>query len=572
MSFRAPVQDIQFILRHVVDYARVQGTARFAEASDETTSAILSEAGKISEEVLAPLQIRGDRTAARLENGVVRTSPGFAEAWRTFADGGWVCVAAPQSYGGMGLPLALQTALNEMTGGACLGFQVAPLLSQGQIEALEQHGEKWVKDLYLPKLISGEWTATMNLTEPHAGSDVGALTTKAEPQADGSYAITGQKVYITYGDHDMAENVSHLVLARLPDAPFGSRGISLFVVPKLLPDEEGRPGVANDLRVVSLEHKLGLHASPTCVMEYSGATGWMVGAPGGGLSAMFTMMNNARLGVGVQAVGVAEAATQHALTYAMDRKQGRAAGRGTIVEHADVRRMLARMRADTFASRALCYDTAVALDLARAAPEPGPWAARAALLTPICKVFGSEVGNQVAHIGIQVHGGMGVIEETGAAQYARDVRVATIYEGTTGIQAMDLVARKMLDGGEAAFAVIDEIEAGAEAARDTGSPLAAPVWEAAESLREATETLISTETEQRFAGAVAYCWAFARVLGGHYHLRAAMAEGASGPRSKLAAFYIHRLLPEHGAYLAEMQAGSDGVLALSPDDLAALAA
>ena len=572
MPFRSPAADIRFVLDRVVGYDRVAATERFAEAGPETVAAVLGEAARLCDAVIAPLQRVGDTQPSRLENGVVRTPPGFAAAWAALAEGGWIAPAAPPEHGGLGLPLTLQSAVNEFIAGACLGLQLAPLLSQGQIEALEAHGAPWMRDLYIPRLIDGRWAGTMNLTEPQAGSDVGALTTKAEPAADGTYAITGQKIYISYGDHDMAENVSHLVLARLPDAPAGVRGISLFLVPKFIPDAEGALGRANDLRVVSLEHKLGIHASPTCVMEFSGATGWMVGAPGGGLAAMFTMMNNARLGTGVQGVGVAEAATQHALAYANERKQGRAPGRGTIVEHPDVRRMLAEMRAETFAARALTLDLAVTLDLARAEPDVPGHATRAALLTPLAKVLGTETGNRVADIGIQVHGGMGVIEETGAAQFARDVRVTTIYEGTTGIQALDLVGRKMADGGEAVHALLDEIEADAEAGRSAGLPMAEPVWDAAESLREATDWLLDRAVEAREAGAVPYLRAFARLLGARYHLRAALAEGGSGPRSRLAAFYVARLLPEHKAQIAHMRAGAEGLAALTPEDLETVAA
>ena len=446
----------------------------------------------------------------------------------------------------MGLPMLVTTAVNEMMSGACLSLQLNPLMTQGQIEALEAHASDEVKALYLPKLISGEWCGTMNLTEPQAGSDVGALRTKAEPLGDGTYAVTGQKIYISWGDNDFTENVCHLVLARLPDAGEGTRGISLFMVPKRLPDEDGNAGVANDLRVVSLEHKLGLHASPTAVMEYSGAKGWLVGEPHRGMAAMFTMMNNARLGVGVQGIGVAEGAYQHALAYAMERRQGRAEGSGAIVEHADVRRMLTRMKADTQGARAIALACAQAIDMGVATGEHA-WRARAALLTPIAKAWGTEVGLLVAGEGIQVHGGMGFVEETGAAQYLRDVRVTAIYEGTNGIQAMDLVGRKMADGGEAAVALIEEIERGAEAARARMDGMAEAVWQAAAELRETTEWLVAQEPRDRFAGAVPYLRAFARVLGGHFHLLSAMAEEGEGPRTHLATFYMGRMLPEHGA-------------------------
>ncbi|MGB1207592.1 MAG: acyl-CoA dehydrogenase, partial [Paracoccaceae bacterium] len=502
----------------------------------------------------------------------------FAEGYRAIAEGGWVSIAASPEFGGMGLPMAVTTTVNEMMSAACLSLQLNPLMTQGQIEALEHHASDEIKATYLPKLVSGAWLGTMNLTEPQAGSDVGALRTKAEPQGDGSYAITGQKIYISWGDNDISENVCHLVLARLPDGVPGTKGISLFLVPKLLPDADGTLGQPNDLRVVSLEHKLGLHGSPTAVMEFSGARGWLVGQPHDGMRCMFTMMNNARLGVGVQGIGVAEAAYQHALAYAQDRKQGRTppqgdaaggatAGKGPILHHADVRRMLAAMRADTTAARSIALSCAVALDMGRATGDAA-WQARGAFLTPITKSFGTEVGIEVAHQGVQVHGGMGFIEETGAAQYLRDVRVTAIYEGTNGIQAMDLVGRKLMDGGEAAFALLDEIEACAEAARSDLPDLAEPVWQASETLREATEWMVAQEMTARFAGAVAFQRAFARVLGGYFHLRAAMAARGHA-QERLARFYIQRLLPEHAGLLVQARAGDDGLYAITADDLAA---
>ncbi|WP_027235161.1 acyl-CoA dehydrogenase [Leisingera caerulea] len=566
MTFRAPVSEYEFLLNNVVGYGDVSATDRFAEAPSDVVSAILNEAGKMCDEVLAPLQRNGDLTPAYLENGVLRTSPGFADGFKAISEGGWIGMSAPEEYGGMALPLTVATAVNEMMAGACLSLQLAPLMSQGQIEALEHHASDAIKELYLPKLISGEWSGTMNLTEPQAGSDVGALSSKAEPNGDGTYAVTGQKIFISWGDNDFCENVCHLVLARLPDGVPGTKGISLFLVPKFLPDADGKPGKANDLKVVSLEHKMGLHGSPTCVMQYDGATGWLVGEEHGGMAAMFTMMNNARLGVGGQGVGAGEGAYQHALAYALERKQGKTAS-GSIVDHADVRRMLMEMKADLFASRAILLACAQAIDMQTATGEKD-WAARAAFLTPIAKAFGTDTGIRISEIGVQVHGGMGFIEESGAAQYYRDVRVTAIYEGTNGIQSMDLVARKMMDGGETAFALIDEIEERAERARATHPNMAESVWQACESLREATEWLVAQDDMQdRFAGAVPYLRAFARVLGGHYHLAAAMAD-QGGPREKLARFYITRMLPEHASLLAHAQAGAGGTFALSLDELA----
>ncbi len=566
MPYRSPVSDFRFLMDHIVGFYQVAATDRYAEATADTCEAILSEAAKLADEVIAPLQRAGDTHPAILENGIVRTSPGFGDGYKAIADGGWIGISADTEYGGMDLPITLATTVNDMIAGACLSLQLNPLMTQGQIEALEHHASDEIKALYLPKLISGEWCGTMNLTEPQAGSDVGALRSKAEPNGDGSYAISGQKIYISWGDNDFTENVCHLVLARLPDGVDGTKGISLFMVPKIIPAENGTLGERNSLRVVSLEHKMGLHGSPTAVMDYDRATGWLVGQEHGGMAAMFTMMNNARVGVATQGIGVAEAAYQHALAYAMDRKQGRADGTGTIVEHADVRRMLASMKADTFAARAIAMANAVAIDMATATQDPA-WDARAALLTPISKAFGTDIGMEVAATGVQIHGGMGFIEETGAAQYARDVRVTTIYEGTNGIQAMDLVARKMADNGEAAFALLDEMEAVAEAAKAALPDLAEPVWQACESLRETTEWLVGQNMGDRFAGAVPYLRAFARVLGGHFHLLAAVKGDAA--RAKLATFYIKRLMPEHAALLAHVREGGDDLMAITIDDLVA---
>ncbi len=567
MPFRSPVEEFRFLFAHVVPIAPLQASDRFAAATGETVDAVLNGAARLCDEVMAPLQRAGDLHPARLENGVVRTSPGFAAGYRAIADGGWIALSAPEAHGGLALPEVLTGAVNEMMAGACLALQLNPLLTQGQIAALSRHADAALKALYLPKLISGEWTGTMNLTEPQAGTDVGALATRAAAQGDGTYAVTGQKIFISWGDHDVAENVCHLVLARLPEGGPGTKGISLFLVPKFLPGADGRPGVANRLKVVSLEHKMGLHGSPTCVMAYEGATGWLVGAPQGGMAAMFTMMNVARLSVGVQAIGVAEAALQGALAYAGERRQA-----GPIRDHADVRRMLGTMKADVFAARAIALSCALAVDRAEAG-HGAHWAARAAFLTPIAKAFGTDVGCAVSETAMQVHGGMGYVEETGIAQYYRDVRVTSIYEGTNGVQAMDLVGRKLADQGDAAFRLLDEMQADAEAARATHPAMAGEIWAAAESLREATEWMVGQAADQRNAGAVAYLRAFARVLGAQFHLRAARAErraeGKPGPRTALAEIYQRRLLPQHAAALAEAKAGAADLFALTPGDLAA---
>ena len=568
MPYRAAVDEYTFMIDHLLDMEALRQTEKFSEATDDVTRAILAEAAKLCDEVLAPLQRNGDLHPARLENGVVRTSPGFAEGFQAIAEGGWLGMSADPEFGGMGLPMILTSAVNEMMSGACLSLQLAPLMSQGQIEALEHHASDAIKELYLPKLISGEWTGTMNLTEPQAGSDVGALKSKAEPNDDGTYTISGQKIYISWGDHDVAENICHLVLARTPGAPEGTKGISLFLVPKFLPNEDGSVGPRNGVTTVSLEHKMGLHGSPTAVLQYEDAKGWMIGPERGGMAAMFTMMNNARLGVGEQGIGIAEAAFQHAMNYALERKQGKSIHGFTIAAHADVRRMLMAMKADVFAARAIALSCAIAIDMADATGDAG-WAARAAFLTPITKAFGTDVGIRVADTGIQVHGGMGFVEETGAAQFLRDVRVTAIYEGTNGIQSMDLVARKMMDGGEMASRLLDEIEEGAEAARADLPEMAEAVWQASETLRETTDWLIAQEDlTDRFAGAVPYLNAFARVLGAHFHLQAALVD-RNGPREKLARFYVNRLLPEHVSLLEQVRVGQNDLYAMDLDELSA---
>lgn len=580
MAYAAPLRDLSFCLTHVIGADRLSATDRFAHADADTLAAVLAEAGKLAAEVLAPVNRSGDLTPARLENGVVRTSPGFKEAYKAYAEGGWAGVTAQESSGGMGLPLTIGTCINEMVAGANLALGLCPLLTQGQVEALEHHASDEIKALYLPKLTSGEWTGTMNLTEPSAGSDVGALRSKAERNNDGSYAVTGQKIYITWGDHDVAENVLHLVLARLPDGAAGTKGISLFLVPKYLPDDAGNPGVANTLNVVSLEHKLGIHGSPTCVMQFDGAKGWLVGAEHKGMAAMFTMMNNARLGVGVQGVGIAEAATQKALAYALDRRQGQTPvgdGSGNIADHADVRRMLLTMRTMTEASRAIALDCALNLDMALAAGDANARAsakARGAFLTPIAKSFGTDAGCEVADIGVQIHGGMGFIEETGAAQYLRDVRITPIYEGTNGIQAMDLVGRKLMDGGAAARSLLADIEATATALAASGdfADLAQALQGAASAVAMTTDALLAAgDINDRFAGAVAYQRMWALALGGHYLGKGALA-AVGGPeadrRALLARFFIIHIVPQSAALAAAATAGAATLYALPAEALA----
>ncbi|MBI1170498.1 acyl-CoA dehydrogenase [bacterium] len=562
MPYLAPLADYRLLLS-VMGFDQVAATDRFADATPDTVEAILTEAARLSQTVLAPLNRSGDEHPAVVENGVVRTSPGFAEGFRAIAEGGWIGMAAPADYGGMGLPITIATCVNEMTGSACLALQLNPLLTQGQIEALEHHADAEMRALYIPRLVSGEWHGTMNLTEPQAGSDVGALRTRAEPLGDGTYAVTGDKIFISWADCDFTANTCHLVLARLPGAAEGTRGISLFMVPKFLPNPDGSLGARNSLQVVRLEHKMGLHGSPTAVMAFESAKGWMVGAPGKGMAAMFTMMNNARLGVGMQGVSVAEAAFQQALAYAEGRKQGKtASGEAGIIGHPDVRRMLMEMKAETFAARAIGLACAVAIDMGRATGDAG-WTARAAFLTPLAKAYGTDTGNAVAQLGVQVHGGMGFIEATGAAQYARDVRVTSIYEGTNGIQALDLVGRKMMDDGAMAHGLCDEMAA---AAARAPADLSAPMLAAIDTLRAATAALLAQGPLDRGGSAVAYQRAFAQVLGTHFHLLAAEADPARLP---LARFAVTRLLPRHAAWAAEVRHGATTLFDLTPEALMA---
>lgn len=467
MSYRAPVRDLAFTLEAVAGMADVAATGAFPDYDSDVASAVLEAAGQFSQEVLAPLNRIGDQKGSLYANGAVTAAPGFADAYRQFAAGGWTGLSAPVEAGGQALPKALELAAYETVHAANMAFGLCPMLSLAAIEALEQVGTEEQKAKYLTKLVSGEWTGAMVLTEPGAGSDLGSLITTATPNGDGTYAIHGQKIFITWGDHDATDNIIHLVLARLPDAPKGPKGISLFLAPKFLVKDDGSLGERNAFRPVGVEHKLGIHASPTCVMAYEGARAELVGRPNEGLAHMFVMMNAARLAVGVEGVGIAERAYQHALAYALDRRQGRSVWTGEanapIIDHPDVRRMLGVMKAKTAAARALCLSTGVAADLARHAETEEArrrWKAREDLFTPIAKAWSTDVGCEVASLGVQVHGGMGFIEETGAAQYYRDARIAPIYEGTNGIQAMDLVGRKMsMDGGEAAKALIVDMKA-----------------------------------------------------------------------------------------------------------------
>ncbi|MGQ0588682.1 MAG: acyl-CoA dehydrogenase [Sphingosinicella sp.] len=459
MTYTPPVAEQLFLLRHIVGMDELAGHNAFAEATPDLVEAIVQGAGDFAAGEFAPLNRAGDEIGAKWSPEGVTLPPGFREAYRAYVEGGWGTLAGPAEHGGQGLPLTLASVVMEDLGSANMGFSLVMMLTPGAVEALKHHGTPALQQAWLPKLVTGEWTGTMNLTEPQAGSDVGALKTRAEPNGDGSYRITGTKIFITFGEHDLADNIVHLVLARLPDAPQGTRGISLFLVPKILPD-----GTRNDLRCVSIEHKLGIHASPTCVMAYGdegGATGWLIGEENKGMAAMFTMMNNARLNVGLQGVSIAERATQQAVAYALERVQGSREGRpARIVEFPDVRRMLLRMKALTQAARALAYYCAGQTDRASLGDEAAR--ARADLLTPLVKAYGTDVGVEVTSLAVQVHGGMGYVEETGAAQHYRDARISPIYEGTNGIQAADLVGRKLgMEGGGVLQRLLDDIRADA---------------------------------------------------------------------------------------------------------------
>src|SRR3954471_5734731 len=453
MTYTAPIADILLSLNHGAGLKAAVEAGHYGDFDADITAAVLEEAGRFAAEVLAPLNRVGDEHGVKLDKDKVTTAPGWPDAYQRWAGAGWNAVSGPEAFGGQGLPLAINAACTEIWSAANIAFGLCPLLTLSAIEALDAHGSDELKQIYLAKLVSGEWPGTMQLTEPQAGSDVGALRTRAERVSDGSYRISGTKIFITYGDHDMSDNIVHFVLARLPDAPPGTKGISLFLIPKFMVKPDGTLGARNDIYASGIEHKLGMHAAPTCTMtmgDKGGAIGYLIGEENRGMQCMFTMMNQARLGVGLEGVGIADRAYQQALAFAQERKQGRGigsktTGMDTIIVHPDVKRMLMQMRAMTAAARSICYATAVALDVsgrAKDAKVRSDAAARGALLTPIAKAFSTDIGNEVTSLGVQVHGGMGFIEETGAAQHYRDARITAIYEGTNGIQSIDLVTRK----------------------------------------------------------------------------------------------------------------------------------
>lgn len=562
MSYTGPVDDIAYTLEHIAGLPELAATGAFENYDPELISPILDEANKLARDVLAPLNQIGEKEGATLGDAGVTSAPGFKDAYKAFEEGGWLGLSAPEAWGGQALPRVLSLGVMEMVHSSNMAFGLCPMLSVGAIEALVAHGTEEQQTTYLPNLVAGTWTGTMNLTEPQAGSDVGALKTKAVPNGDGSYSITGQKIYITWGDHDVAENIVHLVLARLPDAPEGSRGISLFLCPKFFVNEDGSLGDRNSVKAIGLEHKMGIHASPTCVMEYEGAKGWLIGAPNKGLACMFTMMNSARLNVGLQGVSVGEAAYQAALAYALDRKQGAThgvEGAAPIINHPDVQRTLMTMKARVNAARAICYACAVAADLAETAATEEDRAAaklREDLLTPIAKAWSTDMGVEVSSMGVQIHGGMGFMSETLAAQLYTDSRIAPIYEGTNGIQAIDLVGRKLsLANGAAMVSMLNDIAETAQAARTRNTPEFVAIAERLEAghsaLKAATDWMIEamkSERQTALSGATAYQKLAGDVIGGHFLARGALAETAANGRLSLAHFYAETDLASiHGA-------------------------
>ncbi|WP_417319345.1 acyl-CoA dehydrogenase C-terminal domain-containing protein [Emcibacter sp.] len=597
-EYVAPIREIRFVLDHIVDMAELVQLEPFQEVSEDIVQAVLEESGRFASEKLSPLYAVGDKQGSVLEGDGVRTPDGFKEAYQAFVENGWNGICGSLEFGGQGMPQVLGTAVQEMMGTANAAFSLCPILGQGAMEAIEAHGTGEQQKIYLEKLVSGEWTGTMNLTEPQAGSDVGALRTKAEEMPDGTYRISGQKIFISWGEHDMAENIIHLVLARLPGAPEGTKGISLFIVPKYLINEDGTLGERNDLRAVSLEHKMGIHASPTCVMSYGdngNCVGYLIGGENQGMKSMFTMMNNARLNVGILGLCASERGWQMALDYAKERRQGRAIGatgegKSPIIEHADVRRMLMTIKSTNEAVRAIIYLNALAIDLGRHHQDEETrrkYRGLADLLTPVSKAYGTDIGVENASLAVQVFGGMGYIEETGVAQVLRDARIHPIYEGTNGIQAMDLVGRKLaMDGGEhwrSLLGVISDFIAAipeiGELARfrENLSRLTTDCLEAAEWLF----TRQSQNMRDVAAGSVPFLRLVSMVTGGYLMAKAAVAAQAmleSGKgngeedflRAKIATarFYGEQMLPTAFGLGDMITAGDSLFYAIEEDHMA----
>jgi 3-(methylthio)propanoyl-CoA dehydrogenase len=581
-DFTPPLRDIKFNLRHIADLDDIIGYPGFEHVDPDTVDGALDEAGRFMAEVVAPTNRAGDEIGCMLVDGTVITPDAFKEAWRKYVDAGWSAVSGPPQYGGHGFPETVGFAISEMFVAANLAFSLNPMLTGSAITVIRDHASDAVREAYLEKLITAEWTGTMVLTESEAGSDVGALRAKAVPADDGTYRISGSKIFITWGDHDLADNVIHLVLARLPDAPPGTKGISLFVVPKMLVGDDGTIGGRNNVETVSIEHKLGIHASPTCVLSFDQSVGYLVGEPNRGMRYMFAMMNQARREVGLEGLGIAERAYQQAVSYAQERRQGRAVGTpkgemSPIIEHPDVRRMLMTMKTYNEAARGLLYDTAASGERAHRHPDETARKAasdRVALLTPVAKAWCSDLGVTVTSIGVQVHGGMGYVEETGAAQHYRDARITPIYEGTNGIQAIDLVMRKVpMDDGAVVRAYLDEMAALADQLGAVADPrfavMHAALSPALSALREATEWLIAcSDPNDRLAGATPYLDLFGTVAGGMYLMRLALAaENESGDawfdaKINTAVFYANQILPKAAGWVPSVTAGANELFAI----------
>ena len=571
-EYRAPTRDMLFVLNEVLDDQRIRDLPGYDDYEPETVSAVLDEAARFASDVLSPLNRPGDSEGVHWSEDGIVAAQGFGAAYGQYVEGGWNGLTGSADHGGMGMPRVLGAAAMEMWNAANMSFALCPLLTASAVEALENHGSDELKQTYLDKLVTGEWTGCMDLTEPQAGSDLAQVRSKAEPDGD-AYRLFGQKIYITWGEHDMADNIIHFVLARLPDAPAGVKGISLFLVPKFILDADGNPGERNDLACASIEHKLGIHACPTCTMSFGengkGALGYLVGEENKGLAHMFTMMNAARHAMGLQGLGIADRAYQHALDYARERQQG---GRA-IVEHADVKRMLLTMRSQTDVLRALCLDSAAAMDVAERSDNEEDRAAaqaRADVLIPVVKAWGTELGVDIANTGIQVHGGMGFVEETGAAQYLRDSRIAPIYEGTNGIQAIDLVGRKLIrDEGRGMRALIADIRATADGSAEVANAHPA-LSDALDLLEQATDTLLEAGRDAAMANAFNYLMLCGTVFGGWYAARIADVAKAAldnntdetdfyEARQACARFYIRQILPKAQGYAAMVAGGPDAV-------------
>ncbi|MDH3219066.1 MAG: acyl-CoA dehydrogenase C-terminal domain-containing protein [Gammaproteobacteria bacterium] len=589
-DYHAPTRDMQFVIDEIAGLDSLASLPGFEEATPDLVEAVLEQAGVFASEVFSPLNQAGDHHGTHIENGAVVSPPGYAEAYRQFVDNGWQGIGKSTAIDGQGLPFLVHSAVAEMWYSANMAFALCPLLTSGAIEAIETHAPKNLQDLYLPHMISGEWSGTMNLTEPQAGTDLAAIKTRAERDGD-HYRIRGQKIYITWGEHEMSDNIVHLVLARLPDAPAGVKGISLFLVPKFLANADGSRGARNDLKVVSVETKMGIHSSPTCVMSYGdgdGAIGFLLGEENNGLACMFTMMNNARLEVGMQGVAISERAYQGAVAFAKERVQGIARGhseRSTIIHHPDVRRMLMQMRAITEAGRALAYYASAQTDRAHHSPsatQRETHQRRVDLIIPIVKGWCTEMAQEATYLGVQIHGGMGFVEETGAAQHMRDARILTIYEGTTGIQALDLMGRKMLrDKGRAMGNLIAEMKEFAQELAAAGGDIAtlAPRFAGAlAALEDATGWYLAQAAEDpdlgsavgvdfmMLAGNVVCAWLMGRAaLAAQRYIDAGSNDRFYRHKIDTARFFVERILPRSEAQLLMVKAGSASVMAIDAD-------